>query len=504
LFGQGLAVPESPTYEQLVALVERLSVQVSELAARNSELERVVTAQAEEITELKRRVGQDSSNSSRPPSSDAPWAKQPAKSRSSRGRSGRKPGKQPGSGSSSRALVADPDRITEIVAARCRGCAADLSHASEHARERRQVVDIRPAPRPEIIEYQRVSKCCTGCGAVTTPDWDTDDPTHAQIVAVPGSPVRIGPHTLARAALLTCAHYLPIGRSRDLLEALTGIDVSTGFLAGVRGRAARRLEKAFLPHLQALLASAPVLHADETPGRAAGALAYVHVACTEYLTVMHVGDRSAKTIDAGGVLPAFTGTLMRDGYAGYHHLPAVHAWCAAHLLRDLRSVSDADPDGQLWATAMATTLTEANHTAAAARERGAQRLADDDLRQIRNHYLGALARGDTDNQGEHGALADRARTLIGRFRRFEDMILRFTVDLAVPFTNNEAERACRPVKIQQRTSGGCWRTLQGLTDFAVVRSYLDTATKWGLDKLDVLHELFTTGPWLPPALTPAE
>jgi hypothetical protein len=39
---------------------------------------------------------------------------------------------------------------------------------------------------------------------------------------------------------------------------------------------------------------------------------------------------------------------------------------------------------------------------------------------------------------------------------------------------------------------------------AIVQSYLDTATKWGLDKLEVLHDLFTTGAWLPPALTPAE
>jgi transposase len=490
-------VSDSPSYEQLLGLVERLNVQVVEL-------QRVVTAQAQEIEELKRRLRDDSSNSSRPPSSDAPWAKQPAKPRSARGRSGRRPGKQPGSGSNSRALVADPDRIAEIVASRCRGCSADLSEAMEHSRERRQVLDVRPAPDAEITEYQRVSKRCTGCGTITTPDWDTDDPAHAEIVASAGSPVRIGPHALARAALLTCAHYLPIGRSRDLLEALTGIDVSTGFLAGIRGRAARKLEQRFLPHLQALLASAPVLHADETPGRAAGGLTFVHVACTEYLTVLHVGDRSGASIDAGGVLPAFSGTLVRDGYAGYAHLPAVHAWCAAHLLRDLRSISDADPDGQLWAVAMATTLTEAHHAARAARERGAHRLADDELRCIRNHYLGALARGDTDNAGQISPLADRARTLINRFHRFEDMILRFTTDLSVPFTNNEAERAIRPVKIQQRTSGGCWRTLQGLTDFAVVRSYLDTATKWGLDQLDVLHQLFTTGPWLPPALTPAE
>jgi transposase len=142
---------------------------------------------------------------------------------------------------------------------------------------------------------------------------------------------------VARAALLTCAHYLPVGRARDLLQALTAIDVSTGFLAGIRGRAARRLEQNFLGHMQKLLASAPLLHVEETPGRAAGALSYVHVACTEYLTLMHVGDRSAATIDAGGVLTQFTGVLVRDGYAGYAHLPAVHAWCGAHY-PDLRII----------------------------------------------------------------------------------------------------------------------------------------------------------------------
>jgi transposase len=257
--------------------------------------------------------------------------------------------------------------------------------------------------------------------------------------------------------------------------------------------------------MRKLLAGAPLLHADETTGRAAGGLSYVHVACTEYLTLLHVGDRSAADIDAGGVLPEFTGVLVRDGYLGYQHLTgAVHAWCAAHLLRDLRSISDADPDGQLWALAMAGTLLDAHQAARTAREHGAEALDTSALTAIRSRYHGALARGHDDNLGTRGTLATEARTLIRRFRRFEDMILRFATDLSVPFTNNEAERAIRPVKIQQRTSGGCWRTLQGLIDFAIIRSYLDTATKWGRDNLEILRELFTTGPWLPPALHPAE
>ena len=150
---------------------------------------------------------------------------------------------------------------------------------------------------------------------------------------------------------------------------------------------------------------------------------------------------------------------------------------------------------------MADTLLEAHHGATDARTRGAETLDDAVLARIRNHYHGALARGRADNQGKRGPLAADARTLVARFTRFEDMILRFATDL-VPFTN-EAERAVRPVKVQQRTSGGAWRTLQGLIDFAIVQSYLDTATKWGIDKLHALQQLFTTGPWLPPALHPS-
>jgi transposase len=497
-----VSVPESAE-----ALLERVLVRVAELEAALVERDRVIAVQGERIAELERRLGQDSSNSSRPPSSDAPWEKKPAKERSSRGRSGRKPGKQPGASSSSRSLVSDPDETVVIEPRCCRGCASSLTDAAEVGRDRRQVVDAGPVPPPEVTEYQRVSKICLCCGTVTTPGWDEVDGADPRrdVVAGPGSPVRIGPETLARAALLTCGHFLPVGRSRQLLEALAGIDVSTGFLAGIRGRAARKLEKRFLTHVREMLASAPVLHADETGGRAAGSLSYVHVACTQYLTLMHVGGRTRDDIDAGGVLPEFTGVLVRDGYPGYEHLTqAVHAWCGAHLLRDLRSISDADPDGQVWALAMADTLAEAHHAARRARADGADRLNAQTLRTIRNRYLGALARGQDDNQGQRGPLATDARTLIGRFRRFENMILRFTTDLSVPFTNNCAERAIRPVKIQQRTSGGTWRTLQGLTDFAIVQSYLDTATKWGIDKLHALQQLFTTGAWLPPALTPAE
>ena len=121
---------------------------------------------------------------------------------------------------------------------------------------------------------------------------------------------------------------------------------------------------------------------------------------------------------------------------------------------------------------------------------------------MRRRYRGAMHAGISDNTARAGPLAKDALTLAKRFRNHEDMILRFVVDLAVPFTNNQSERDVRPAKIQQRTSGGCWRTLTGVAEFAVVQSYLSTATKWGLDSFHVLTQLFTTGAWLPPAATP--
>jgi transposase len=223
-------------------------------------------------------------------------------------------------------------------------------------------------------------------------------------------------------------------------------------VAGLRAQAARLLETRFLPHVRALIAAAPVAHADETTARAAGTLTYLHVACTRFLTAMHVGDRSKDTIDAAGIWPAFTGVLVRDGYAGYEHLDKIeHAWCGIHLVRDLRAVHDPDPEGQSWAEAMVNTLLLANDTAHTARAEHRAALTDTELSTIRSRYAGAIARGRQENTHGSDPLHQQARTLLRRFQRHRDMILRFTVNLDVSFTNNTAELPARSVKVQQRT-----------------------------------------------------
>ena len=392
-------------------------------------------------------------------------------------------------------LADDPDESIDCPAAVCCGCGADLAGAPVTAQRRHQVTDIEPAPAPKVTQYVAQAKECAGCGAVSVGEL----PAHVRARA------SYGPETCAQAANLVSGHHMPVYRAALLLGQLAGIAVSTGWMAGIRGRAAALVEASGFPdRVRELLKAAPAVHADETPARAARGTRYVHLACTRYLTCMHTGDRSAEAIDAGRVLPGYAGVIVRDGYAGYGHLTsALHAWCGVHLLRDLKGLYDFEPAQQQWAAQTASLLIEARDAAAATRQAGQSTLAATVLEDLVSRYRALAAAGLAANLYRRSATAKDARRIARRFRAFEDLILRFATrpDLDI-FSNNEAERTIRPVKVQQRGSGGCWRTLQGLTEFAIVQSYLSTAAKWGISKLDVLRDLFGGHPWLPPGLEP--
>lgn len=476
-------------------LLAELAAARSREAAKDERIDLLLVQIAELTTQVQAlvlRLAKDSSTSSKPPSSDGP-GKRP-RGGSSRTRSGRKPGKQPGDPGTTLRQVDEPDeRIAIPAPSACAGCEHSLIEVPVGAVRRRQVFDLAEPPPPQVTEYVADVKCCPGCGRKAIGTFPAGVESASQY----------GPEIITKVADVVAQDHIRVHRSTLLVMELCGMKVSAGFAAGLRFKAARLLEKTFLPAVRALLAGAPVVHADETFTRTQARTVFLHVASTAHLTVMHTGDRSAGTIDAGEVLPHLRGVLVRDGYAGYTHLDHVlHAWCGAHLLRDLRGIHEADPEGQLWARAMADALLEANRLAAATRESGREALTNDALRTINRLYTGALARSRQDNRNKNTELARHAATLARRFEEHREVILRFTTDLAVPFTNNQAERDIRPAKVQQRSSGGCWRTLQGLADFAIVQSYLSTTAKWGIGRYDALKRLFTTGAWIPHALTP--
>jgi transposase len=489
-------VPGLPSAEELAALPhDELAVQLAEAYRVIADQTAVIGQLQARVERLEHRAGRDSATSSRPPSSDSPYKKKP-RDRSLRDKGKRAPGKQPGEPGTTMKLIDDPKYRFWYPPAECGACGTDLCGQEVLAQRRHQVTDIKPAPEPEVSEHVAQSKACPWCGAVS----EGVLPAHVRARA------SFGPETHAQAADLTCGNYVPSRRAAALMAELAGIRVSAGWIAGVRAKAAALIgSSGFMDLVKELLRQAEAVHADETPARAAGGMRYVHLACTRFLTHMHTGDRSADAVDAGGVLPGYAGIIVRDGYhGGYGHLAgALHAWCGAHLLRDLKDLYEFEPGRQDWAQQMAALLIEARDAARDARAEGKKVLDPDVLGDLVVRYRAIATSGLAGNVYRRTATAKDARRVARRFIRHEDMILRFITrpDLDI-FTNNEAERTIRPVKVAQRASGGCWRTLEGLADFAVVQSYLSTAAKWGITKIDALRGLFKGTPWMPPGIEP--
>jgi transposase len=144
------------------ARIARLEAANAALEAQVAELHAVNAALAVQVAELARRLGQDSSNSSKPPSQDG-LRKPPRVARCEGG--GRKPGKQPGAPGAHLAQVAEPDEVVVHVPDWCAGCGADLADAPVIATTARQVFDLPPL-RLVATEHRAQRRRCA-CGVET-------------------------------------------------------------------------------------------------------------------------------------------------------------------------------------------------------------------------------------------------------------------------------------------------------------------------------------------------
>jgi transposase len=485
----------APSYEQLAALVAaqeriiaQLQARLGEQDARMAEQEARIVEQDARIAELERQLAASSRNSSKPPSSDGLGKPAP---KSLRGRSGRKPGGQPGREGRTLRQVAVPDEVVVHEPGACAGCRAQLAAAVPPVRViRRQVFDI-PQITVRVVEHRLVSRRC-GCGAITA----AGRPGRSGC-ADPVRPARRGDRGVS-----VPGQHLPVERSAGLLAEVFGTPMAAGTVAAWTSRAAAGLAP-FTAAARAGLARADVVHADETGLRVAGRLHWLHVASSSRFTSLFCHRKRGKeAIDAAGVLPGFTGIAVHDAFAPYaRYRSATHALCNAHLLRELIAVVDhstahprteADiPAGWCWAAQIIDALLALK----AITDTGALPDADT-LTAHRRLIISAALIGASTQTHPPGAVGRRHRALARRItRRLEDY-LRFAVDPQVPFDNNAAERDIRMVKIKQKVSG-CMRTLAGAQDFAEMRSYLSTAAKHGRRPFDVLTELTSGNVWIP-------
>ncbi|MHB8288797.1 MAG: DUF6444 domain-containing protein, partial [Acidimicrobiales bacterium] len=252
------------------------SQRIAELERENASLRVQVTEQAgliekltTEITGLRTRVGMNSRNSSKPPSSDG-YAKPAPKSR--RLRSGKKPGKQRGDPGHHLAQRSDPDATKVHPPSTCESCGKDLSDAEVTDTIRRQVYDLPPVAL-FCTEHQVVRKRCS-CGAETTGVF----PQEAT------APACYGPALRAYVCYLVTRQHIPVARVAELLRDTYGAQVATGTIVAMVQEGAKMLDK-FLAQVKDLLIASDVAHADETGLRVEAHLQWVHAVSTTDLTL---------------------------------------------------------------------------------------------------------------------------------------------------------------------------------------------------------------------------
>lgn len=463
--------------ESLPDLAKLTSVQKDELIYVLWEL---VEALRQELMELKAEVAdlrgqlaQNRRNSSQPPSSD--WYGKPTP------KSLRKAGQNPTGGQTGPPghTLKKADSADHIVThgppATCDVCGSPLLEAA--VAESRQVFDLPPT-HYEVTEHRVLMARCA-CGKLF---WGAF-PEGVQ------APVQYGPRLKAAIVHLTQHHMLPAQRTAELMGDLFALPLSDATVLTAVAEAGERLEPTVAAIGQAIVA-APVAHADETGMRVEGKLHWLHVLATGWLTwIGRHANRGQKAFEAFGLLTAFVGTLIHDGWKPYRALACTHGLCNAHHLRELTYVFE--EMGQAWAHRLIELLVAACHEVTAA----GGPLTPERIAHFRTLYGELIAAGEAVNprappSGKRGRTAQsKAVNLLYRLRTHADDVLRFMTDHGGPFTNNLAEQAIRMPKVKQKVSG-CFRSKAGAKAVCTIRSYLDTLRKQGANLFDALTQTF--------------
>ena len=297
---------------QLVATVERLTARVEE---------------------LERKVGlltRDSSNSSKPPSSDGPAAKprprRPLKSKK------RKPGGQPGHKGTNRNLipVEDVGRVIPVFPDACDHCGAALTPEPDQKSGkywRHQVVDI-PEPRPEVTEFQLQCMRCS-CG---TENWGKIPQTARS---------GFGPRLTALLAHLTGLHRLTRRGCQEIAKTIFGIDICLGSVCKLHQEVSESLVPAYNKAREAL-PEEPVLNIDETGWKTQGEGRWLWVVVAPAYEYFHVAASRGARVLREILGDAYKGILCSDMYSAYkafHH--GIRQFCRSHIIRAIKGIKHA-------------------------------------------------------------------------------------------------------------------------------------------------------------------
>ena len=314
----------SSLHHQLLLLELRSQAYENQLVQLREQLSQIDVLKAE-LAELRERLGQNSRNSSKPPSSDPPYQRQSSSSEST----GRKPGGQPGHPGSGRKLkaVAQADRVIEVRPSSCSQCGG-LLLGTDPKPARHQVSEI-PTCKAQVTEYRRHTLKCLSCGVANQAPWPVDMPA--------GS---FGPRTQAVVAYLSGRLY---ASHRDVVEAidvLHGLKLSLGSVAAIQRQVSDVLAGP-VNRAQSYVQRQAVNHVDETSWPQDDKRHWLWLAATEKVTVFRLlagrGAAQAKQM----ISRTAKGVITTDRYQAYNWLSQRRRQlCWAHLKRDFQAIAE--------------------------------------------------------------------------------------------------------------------------------------------------------------------
>src|SRR5438270_5022599 len=284
------------------------------------------------VDQLTERLNQNSTNSSRPPSSDPPHVKR----RPPKPAAGRNRGGQPGHARQLRPLV-PPEQVQQTIPLKppaCRKCGQALSGEGPHPR-RHQVAEIPPV-RAEVTEYRLHRLNCTACGTRTCAPLPAGVPTGA-----------FGPRLQALLAVLAGAYRLGKRPIRQLAHDLFGLSISTGMVAKLERSTAEALRRP-VAELDGYIRTQHA-NVDETSWREAMQKAWLWVVVTPLVTVFHIAaTRCGKA--AGRLLgSAYRQVVTSDRWKAYNGFRR-RQFCWSHLRRDFQAMIDRQNSGMAIGT----------------------------------------------------------------------------------------------------------------------------------------------------------
>jgi transposase len=433
-----------------------------------------------EIRELKAINSKNSQNSSKPPSSDGLSRKPIIKNL--RKKSKRQSGGQPGHPGTNLKLTDTPDVVHTLHVKCCGFCGGE--HLKIKGRKRRQVVDVQI--QKTVTEYQADISECANCGEITTatfPKEVTQDVQYGSVIE-------------AIIMYMRNQNYIPTERLTEMCSEVFDIPVSEGTITNITRRCSELL-KPFDDYVKSKLRQEPVVMFDESGIRIGGSLHWVHSAGTALYTYYLPHKRRGKlAMDEMGILPGFKGTAIHDGWQSYFDFSCMHGLCNAHHLRELIFLHE--EMGQRWASKMIELLLEVKERVEKEKSKG--RMIEEKLiHYYECRFKRIIRSGFRENPfSEDQYVKRRGRRkkgkiicLLERFKTKARQVLAFMYDFNVPFDNNQAERDIRMAKLQQKVSG-CFRSMEGASDFFRIRSYLSTLRKHKIPVLCSLKNLFQT------------